>query len=404
MYKLVSTSIPKKTEINAQYKLLCKNIKNQIRTSIYKYELDLAIKSKNNRRLLYAYVNQNKTIKESIRALTYENGITTIDRLKISEILNNQFFKVFSDQGSEEDFPIIPPLTTNICTIRNDRFTPYSIYTELKTLDSTKSPGSDGVHPIILNECATSICEVLSIIYLKSFDTGVVPEAWKRANISPIFKKGKKTDPSNYRPISLTAIPCKIIEKILKSAIMGHLFDNKLVSKNQHGFVRFKSCVTNLLETLDIITENLNLGYLIYLILLDFSKAFDLVSHAGFIVKLKYMGLDSKIINWIKSFLSNRKQRVVLGRIMSTWKEVLSGVPQGSVLGPLLFIIYINDMPELLFHLCRLFADDSKIIAIIKNAHDIERLQLDLDQLGNWAQLWKMRFNYDKCKVMYFGK
>ena len=89
---------------------------------------------------------------------------------------------------------------------------------------------------------------------------GVVPEAWKRANISPIFKKGKKTDPSNYTPISLTAIPCKIIKKILKSVIMGHLFDNKLISKNQHHFVRFKSCVTNLLETLDIITETLNLG------------------------------------------------------------------------------------------------------------------------------------------------
>ena len=292
----------------------------------------------------------------------------------------------------------------NICTIRNERFSPYSIYTELKALDKTKSPGSDGVHPHILNECAASFSEVLSQIYLKSFNTGIVPEAWKRANISPIFKKGKKTDPSNYRPISLTAIPCKIIEKILKSAITGHLFDNKLISKNQHGFVRFKSCVTNLLETLDIITESLNLGYLVDLILLDFSKAFDLVSHTGLLIKLKSMGLDSKIIDWIKSFLVNRKQRVVLGSIMSTWKDVLSGVPQGSVLGPLLFIIYINDMPGLLHHLCRLFADDSKIIAIIKNAQDTENLQIDLDKLGNWAQTWKMRFNYDKCKTMYFGK
>ena len=108
-----------------------------------------------------------------------------------------------------------------------------------------------------------------------------------------------------------------------------------------------------------------------------------MVSHAGIIVKLKSMGLDIKII---------------------TWKDVLSSVPQGSVLGPLLFKIFINDMPELLYHLCRLFADDSKIIAIIKNSCDTERLQLDLDQLGNWAKTWRMRFNYDKCKVMYFGE
>ena len=121
-----------------------------------------------------------------------------------------------------------------------------------------------------------------------------------------------------------------------------------------------------------------------------------MVRHTGIIVKLKSMGLDIIIIKWIKAFLSNRKQRVVLGS-MSTWKDVLSGVPQGSVLGPLLFIIYINDMPELLYHLCRLFADDSKIIAIIKNSCDTEKLQLDQAQLGNWTQLWKMRFNFDKC-------
>ena len=205
-----------------------------------------------------------------------------------------------------------------MCKIRSDRFSPSSIYTDLKALDKTKTPGYDGVHPHILNECAASFSEVLSKIYIKSFDTGVVPDAWNCANISPIFKKGKKTDPSNYRPISLTAIPCKIIEKILKSAIIDHLFDNKLISKNQHGFVRHKSCVTNLLESLDIITEALNMGFLIDLILLDFSKAFDLVSHVGLIKKLETMGLDLKIINWIKSFLKNRKQRVVLGESMSS--------------------------------------------------------------------------------------
>ena len=162
--------------------------------------------------------------------------------------------------------------------------------------------------------------------------------------------------------------------------------------------------MTNLLESLDIITEALNMGFLIDLILLDFSKAFDLVSHLGLLLKLEAMGLDYKILNWIKSFLKNRKQRVVLGDSMSSWKDVLSGVPQGSVLGPLLFIIYINDMPDVFKNFCKIFADDSKLLAIIKELKDSEKLQLDLDNLGIWADKWKMRLNHEKCKTMYFGK
>ena len=140
---------------------------------------------------------------------------------------------------------------------------------------------------------------------------------------------GSKTNPSNYRPISLTSIPCKIIEKIIKEFIIRHIFDNKLISKSQHGFAKFKSCVTNLLETLNIITESLKICFKVYLILLDFSKALDLISQAGLLVKLRALGLDNKTIKWVEDFLKNRKQRVVLSKTMSIWKDVLSGVPKG---------------------------------------------------------------------------
>ena len=366
--------------------------------------MDLATNSKNNPKLLYAYVNQNKKIRDSIRTLIDDEGLFTTDPNKITECLNNQFFKVFSEPGNDNDFPRPNEPLHKSCEISEQAFSPQSIYDALKSLDKSKSPGVDKLHPFILNESASGFSKVLSKIYTESYSTSVVPKSWRRANISPIFKKGLKTDPANYRPISLTSIPCKIIEKILKDFIMKHIFENKLINKCQHGFVRFKSCVTNLLETLDIITESLNLGFLVDLILLDFSKAFDLVSHAGLLLKLKSLGLDPKTIKWIESFLKDRKQRVVMGEIMSSWKDVLSGVPQGSVLGPLLFIIYINDMPDLIEHLCKLFADDSKVIAVIKNYQDSERLQTDLDKLVNWAQTWKMKFNHDKCKVMYFGK
>ena len=249
----------------------------------------------------------------------------------------------------------------------------------MKALDTKNSTGGDGLHPLILSECASSFSKALSLIFNKSFKEGVIPKDWKEANICPLFKKGSKTDPANYRPLSLTVIPCKVQEKIIRKRMIQHLVDNGTISINQHGFVNSKSCLTNLLETHDIITEALNRGFSIDLALLDFSKAFDLVVHVGLLLKTKSLGFDKDIVDWIKAFLSDRRQRVVMGDISSEWQFVTSGVPQGSVLGPLLFIIYINDMPDLLEHFCKLFADDSKLIGIIKNSFDSISFQKDLD-------------------------
>jgi hypothetical protein len=162
--------------------------------------------------------------------------------------------------------------------------------------------------------------------------------------------------------------------------------------------------MTNLLETLDLITETVNRGFSVDLIFLDFAKAFDMVSHAGLLVKLKSFGFDDQLIKWMKSYLSGRRQRVVLGDVVSSWRDVLSGIPQGSILGPLLFLIFINDMPDLLEQFCKLFADDTKLIAPIKNITDCIKLQSDLNKATDWATTWKMKFNNEKCKVMHIGK
>jgi hypothetical protein len=194
------------------------------------------------------------------------------------------------------------------------------------------------------------------------------------------------------------------MEKQVKRIMVEHLTRNSLINEQQHGFVKLKSCVTNLLECLDIITQALNCGHRIDLIFLDFAKAFDKIWHRGLLKKLKSIGFNGVILDWIESFLSNRTQRVVIGECSSEWKKVLSVVPQGSVLGPLLFIIFINGMPNLTKHISKFIADDSKLIGIIRSILDKEMLQVDLDMLVNWSKEWNMSFNYEKCKRMNICK
>jgi len=182
--------------------------------------------------------------------------------------------------------------------------------------------------------------------------------------------------------------------------MMVHLIGNNLIYKRQHGFVPGKSCTTNLLETLDIITDAVNNGFLVILILLDFAKAFDTVPHDELIEKVRAYGFDERLIKWLSNFLKKRRQRVVMGEVVTDWLEVLSGVPQGSVIGPLLFVIYINDMPDSIASFLELFADDSKLISIIKCAEDLSQLKQDLANISESSVKWKMSFNYKKCKFM----
>ena len=194
------------------------------------------------------------------------------------------------------------------------------------------------------------------------------------------------------------------MERIIRDNLISYLFQHKLLNVNQHGFMYAKSCATNLIESFDIITDALSDGYGVITVFLDFAKAFDKVCHSLLLVKLKAYGLGPEICNWIDAFLSNRKQRVVIGKYSSNWLNVLSGVPQGSVLGPLLFLVYINDLPSLAHHFCKLFADDTKLIAVIKDSHGYFLLQDDIYSLVEWSHKWKMSFNEEKCKVMFFGE
>ena len=290
--------------------------------------------------------------------------------------------------------------------------TPELVEKKLKKLNVNKSCGPDGIHPLVLQKTAGDMCTPLALLFQKSLDEGICPAEWKSANLTPIHKKGDRTEPSNYRPVSLTSQVCKVMESIIRDEITKHLTRNNLLNDAQHGFREGRSCLTNLLETLEQWTEIIDEGDCIDVAYLDFRKAFDLVSHEHLIYKLAKYGIEGKILNWIKDFLRNRTQKVVIRGTESTSREVTSGVPQGSVLGPLLFLIYINDLPTELLSRLSLFADDSKLFSrIIANKNKLKvdnidggrQLQDDLDRVVEWAKKWKMEFNVDKCKVMHLG-
>jgi hypothetical protein len=194
-----------------------------------------------------------------------------------------------------------------------------------------------------------------------------------------------------------------MMETIVRDVCMDHLDNNNLISPAQHGFVRSRSCTTNLLESFDFITHQLALGHKVDVIFLDFWKAFDTVPHKRLLLKLKSYGFSDRILAWIKAFLSNRRQRVAIGDVVSDWVGVTSGVPQGSVLGPLLFVVFINDLPDNLSSLVKLYADDSKLIGIVDDIEGRLRLQADLELVVEWCERWGMRLNAEKCKVMHLG-
>ena len=269
----------------------------------------------------------------------------------------------------------------------------------LKDLNPHKAAGPDQLKPLVLQKLRDVIAPILQVIFQQSLDTSRVPKDWNTAYVCLLFKKGDTSLASNYRPISL--ILCKVLEHIVTKNMVSHMDQHNLLYDLQHGFRSKRSCQTQLVTLIENLMRNSIAGSQTDLVFLDFSKAFDKVSHQKLLLKLHNYGIRGPSLKWIQTFLSGRTQTVVLEIEKSDAVPVTSGVPQGSVLGPILFLIYINDLPDRTRSKVRLFADDTAIYLAVSSLQDAQILQQDLDHLHKWELQWDMEFNPSKCVVIH---
>ena len=345
---------------------------------------------------LWRLIKSRKTESVGIAPLK-KNGLVFSQSKDKANILNNQFSSVFT----QEDLDNLPDLGESPQpTMPDINITVNGIEKLLKNLNSRKAAGPDGIPCRLLQCVAKELAPALTKLFNTSLNTGQVPKEWCHAIVQPIFKKGDRSNAANYRPISLTCVCCKLMEHVIRSHITDHFESNGLYSDAQHGFRKRRSCETQLLLTVDDLAKEIDKGGQTDTILLDYAKAFDKVPHQRLVMKLFHYGIRGKALIWIQNFLANRTQQVVVEGERSEMADVTSGVPQGSVIGPTLFLVYINDIGDNISSKLRLFADDTILYRNIRNNTDALKLQDDLTKLQLWEQCWQMEFNVTKCHVL----
>jgi len=388
--------LTKKEEHKLAYKAY--SVKCVKAVQAYYRDLETGLIQSNNLGKFYRYVNGKISGRKSIPPIKNNAGNLVTDKAVQANIFNRYFASVFThDDNNKPHFPHRVDPDIGCCDVT---FTPGKVMRILRALKPKNSYGPDGFPNVLLKRLASVICEPLSFIFQSSFRLHILPACWLHALVTPVFKKGLTSSPSNYRPISLTCVCCRVMERIINLELINYLFQHGLISKHQHGFLHKHSTCSNLLESVHDWSIALNNKYTTDIIYVDFQKAFDSVSHQKLLTKLEGYGIHGDLLEWIKAFLSYRTQVVNISGFMSEIVHITSGVPQGSVLGPTLFLLFINDIDDILFgtSVCmKLFADDVKLYSSF--THSLHDLQVVCDRLATWAEKWQLRIAFDKCSV-----
>ncbi len=386
-----------KPEDWSHFKSMRSSFKRSIRAARINYLKDhLNSSLKEDPKSFWTYVKNLRSESQGVADLKQGTQFISDNKEK-AEILNKQFTSVFTKEDTlnvpdlgPSIYPNIPALTVSTIGVEK----------QLKELNPNKAQGPDEIPPWFLRMFATELAPILADLFQTSFNSGDVPDSWKEANVAAVFKKGSRSEPANYRPISLTVIICKVMEHVLHSHVMKHLERCDILADVQHGFRAKRSTETQLLLTTNEIGKHLDTGKSVDMAILDFSKAFDKVPHQRLMSKLNHYGIVGSLATWTKNFLTGRTQRVVVDGATSTPAPVDSGVPQGTVTGPLWFLLFINDLPSILKSSCRLFADDCIVYSPLDLDTKSQDLQTDLNSLEAWQDKWLMKFNPSKCVTM----
>jgi hypothetical protein len=361
-----------------------------------RYELKIA--NSNNPKSFYKHVRTALGGPVKIPQVRNVDGNIVRDHTDCANIFAESFSKVFTRESvagtPKLDFP------RNTAAFTDIEFSEELVLEKLRGLDKTKSPGPDRITASVLKTCADVLCRPLSMLFGQSFDSGVLPSDWRTAIVCPIFKKGDKFDPGNYRPVSLTSLVVKIMESIIYDTTIKFLVKHHVIPDNQHGFMPGKSITSNLLCCLSDWTKLLDLGRSLDVVYFDFAKAFDRVPRKLLLFKLQHIGIRGSLFYWLDAFLSDRTFKVKVGGVLSASEKVISGVPQGSVLGPLLFIVYTADVKYNVRSSWVMYADDMKIY---NDSLNYQMLSNDISNISKWASDWQLPLNIGKCTVLHIG-
>jgi len=375
------------------------------RKLLYDYEKsqELAIIKRNNIGSFYRFINRKLSCKTGVSPLKSTSGGIITDDTGKATALNEYFCNVFT--ADDQNIPEFTRRVGDDISMSSVTFSSYSVFKTLTKCKTSRSLDPDGFSISFVKKLKSTLAYPLAVLFTHIFECGVIPDAWRVAHVTPVHKKGVSSSVENYRPISLTSVICKLFERIVKEQMLDYLRKYNLITRHQHGFLSQHSTTTELLETLNDWTLALRNKHVVDAIYFDFSKAFDSVVHTKLRVKLQGYGFDGKLYGILSDFLHNRIQRVVLPDGASSYDFVSSGVPQGSVLGPLLFLIYVNDVADLFTDgsCVKMYADDVKLYLEIENDSNVAMLQQNIDKFVKWAQTWQLSLSSQKCCHMRIG-